>query len=484
MTVTEDNSKLTPELLKLAGVIMLGAIMMQLDVTMMSIATNTLINDFHTTLSTFQWVSTGYLLSMASVIPIAGWALERYGARTMWMFTLVVFLLGSVLCGMAWSIGSLIVFRVIQGIGAGMILPLAQSILAIAAGPERLGRVMATIGLPALLGPVLGPILGGLIVTNLSWRWIFYVNLPICALALLLAPRFLPRIAPGAARTPLDVLGLVLLAPAFAAMIYGFAEAGRNGSFSDVAVIGPVVGGLALLVLFTLHSIRRGARALIDVRLFRVRSFAAAAGLIVVASGVMFGALGLLPLYYQQVRAEDALHTGLLLIPLGLGMGSSLVVAGRLADRFPAGPIALVGLVLGGLGGLAYTALGAGTSYVLIGLAEVLSGIGIGAVLVPVMSAALRGLSPEAIPRASVSVRIFQQLGASLGSAVLFVALQRQITDRVSATGPTPDALASSFGSTFWWIVAFAAVAVVPALFLPFRRRRAVQPSTEELTTV
>ncbi|MFI5955089.1 DHA2 family efflux MFS transporter permease subunit [Cryptosporangium sp. NPDC051539] len=467
MTVTEDDTRLTPELLKLAGVVMLGAIMMQLDVTMTSIATNTLINDFHTTLATYQWVGTGYLLAMASVIPIAGWALDRYGARTMWMLTLVVFLIGSILCGMAWSVESLIAFRVVQGVGAGMILPLMQSILAIAAGPQRLGRVMATIGVPALLGPVLGPILGGLIITNLSWHWIFYVNVPICLLALLLAARYLPAIRSGAPRTPLDVVGLLLLAPAFAAMIYGFAEAGHSGSFADVAVIGPVAGGLAMLAIFTLHSVRRGSPALIDVRLFRVRSFAAAAGLIVLASGVMFGALGLLPLYYQQVRAEDALHTGLLLIPLGFGMGASLTIAGRLADKFPSGPIALAGLVLSAGGALVYTGLGAGTSYLVIGLAEVVSGAGIGAILVPVMSTAMRSVPLEAIPRASVSVRIFQQLGGSLGSAILFVALQREVTDRA---GAGPSALASSFGATFWWIVAISGLALVPALFLPLRR--------------
>ncbi|MFG1921349.1 DHA2 family efflux MFS transporter permease subunit [Cryptosporangium sp. NPDC048952] len=464
MTVTEDNTRLTPDLLKLAGVIMLGAIMMQLDVTMTNIATNTLLADFDTTLSTIQWISTGPLLAMASVIPIAGWALERFGARTMWMLTLAVFLVASVLCGCAWSVESLIAFRILQGVGAGLILPLAQSILAIAAGPARMGRVMATIGIPALLGPVLGPVLGGLIVTNLSWRWIFFVNVPICLIALVLSPRFLPGARGDAPRVDLDLLGLILLAPAFAAMIYGFAEAGRSGSFLHTPVIAPVLVGLALLAGFAIHAARLGGRALVDVRLLRVRSFAAAAGVITLASGVMFGALGLLPLYFQQVRGEDALHTGLLMIPLGLGMGLSLILGGRLADRFPPAPMVAAGLVLGAVGGLGYTQLAADTGYPAISLAQLASGLGIGAVLVPVMTTAMRGLTPDAIPRASVAVRIFQQLGGSVGSAILFVVLQRQVT---TGGAPSPAAVASAFGGTFWWVVGIAVVALIPTLFLP-----------------
>ena len=460
MATTATDTRLTPDLFKLLGVIMLGALMMQLDITMTTIATNTLLRDFHTTLSTLQWVGTGYLLAMATVIPLAGWALERYGARRMWMLTLTIFLAGSVLSATSWSVAALIAFRVVQGVGAGMILPLAQAILTMAAGPERLGRVMAAIGIPALLGPVLGPVLGGLIVTDLSWRWIFLVNIPICLIALVLSPRYLPNVrTPGS--SSLDLLGLALLSPAFAALIYGFAEAGQKGSFTTFAVVGPEIAGLALLLAFGWHAVRLGSRALIDLRLFRVRAFAASAGAIATASGVMFGALGLLPLYYQQIRAEDALHTGLLLIPFGIGMGVSLTIVGRLSDRLPPRPLALAGLALSAAGALAFTQLDAGTSYWLLGVAQLASGAGVGGILVPVMTAAMRGLTPDAIPRASVAVRMFQQLGGSVGSAVLFVVLQREIASAdVAGAG-------SAFGSTFWWVVGFAALTLLPAVLLP-----------------
>src|SRR5215468_4829111 len=187
-TLTSQD-RLSPELVKLALTVMLGAVMVALDATMVNVALDTLARDFATSVATIQWISTAYLLALAMVIPVTGWAVERFGARPMWIVSITLFAAGSMLCGLAWSAGSLIVFRVVQGLGGGMILPLMQTILAQAAGPQRLTRVMAAIGVPAMLAPVFGPMLGGLIVSDASWRLIFYVNLPICLLALLATRR-------------------------------------------------------------------------------------------------------------------------------------------------------------------------------------------------------------------------------------------------------------------------------------------------------
>ena len=150
-----------------------------LDTTIVAVALATLGRDFHVSVTTIQWVATGYLLALAIVIPVTGWAVDRFGAKLIWMTSLSLFVIGSCLCGVAWSANSLIVFRVLQGIGGGMLLPVGQSILARAAGPQRMGRVMSIIGVPMVLGPIMGPVIGGLIVSNYSWRWIFYINLPI-----------------------------------------------------------------------------------------------------------------------------------------------------------------------------------------------------------------------------------------------------------------------------------------------------------------
>src|ERR1700742_4410237 len=263
---------------RLAAVVVLGTIMSILDTTIVNVAIETLGRELHSSLSTIQWVSTGYLLALATVIPLTGWSMERFGGKRMWMLSVTLFLAGSTLCGLAWSTTSLIVFRVLQGFGGGMILPIGQAILAQAAGPQRMGRIMSVIGVPTLLGPILGPVIGGLIVSNFSWRWIFFVNLPIGAVALLLAWRILPAADMRRARPPLDVVGMLLLSPGLALLVYGLAEFGIEGGFGSAKVIIGVGAGVVLLALFALHAHRAGSRALIDLRLFRDRAFAAASG--------------------------------------------------------------------------------------------------------------------------------------------------------------------------------------------------------------
>ena len=214
------TSVLTPELRRISSVVVLGSIMSILDTTIVAVALDTLGKDFHVPVSTIQWVTTGYLLALAIVIPVTGWAVDRFGAKPMWMMSLGLFIIGSSLCGLAWSANSLIAFRVLQGLGGGMILPIGQSILARAAGPQRMGRVMSVIGVPTVMGPVLGPVLGGLIVSNFSWRWIFYINVPIGIVTLLLSSRFLANISEHEKiRTSFDTLGFCLLGPGLAALV-------------------------------------------------------------------------------------------------------------------------------------------------------------------------------------------------------------------------------------------------------------------------
>ena len=319
-----QDAGLDPALVRLSLVVILGAIMSILDTTIVNVAIDTLAHDFHSPLSTIQWVSTGYLLALSIVIPMSGWAVERFGAKRMWILSLVVFLVGSILSGAAWSAQSLIFFRVIQGIGGGMIMPIGTSIMAQAAGPQRIGRVMSILGVPMLLAPILGPVIGGLIVTSVSWRWIFYVNVPIGVVAIVVAARMLPstRIE---LKPRLDFLGLVLLSPGLASVVYGLSQLGNSGSSASVAI--PLSIGLVLIGAFALHAGRRsparGGRSrpepLIDIRLFKDRGFLPAALTSFGFGAALFGALILLPLYYQVDRGQSALVAGLMIAPQGIG---------------------------------------------------------------------------------------------------------------------------------------------------------------------
>ncbi|HEY1368276.1 MAG TPA: DHA2 family efflux MFS transporter permease subunit, partial [Gaiellaceae bacterium] len=270
--MNDKQPVLTPDLLALAAVVVLGAIMTILDATIVNVALPTLGREFHTSIATIQWVPSVYLLAFASVIPLTGWASERFGVKPLWLASLALFMAGSLLAGLSWSIGSLIAFRIVQGVGGGMIMPLGQTILAQAAGPRRMGRVMSIVGVPLLLAPIFGPVVGGALVGAASWRWIFFVNLPVGALALLLAARLLPRVEPRS-HERLDTLGVVLLSGGIAAFVYGLAEVGRAGSLTAVVPLTALLVGLALVAGFVWHALRT-ARPLIDVRLFARRGFA------------------------------------------------------------------------------------------------------------------------------------------------------------------------------------------------------------------
>src|SRR3954464_15937034 len=234
-----QDAGLDRDLMMVAWVVVLGAFIASLAGTGVNVAINTLAAEFDNTVQNIQWVATGYTLALATVIPLPGWAAARFGTKRLYLMSITLFVAGSVLSGLAWSAESLIFFRILQGFGGGMLMPLGMTILTRAAGPQRVGRVMAVIGVPMLLGPIFGPILGGWLVDDFSWRWIFFINVPIAAGALLLATRVLPRDVPQPAHR-LDWLGFALLSPGLAALIYGLAKSGSSGGFGQAQVLLPV----------------------------------------------------------------------------------------------------------------------------------------------------------------------------------------------------------------------------------------------------
>ena len=343
-----------------------------------------------------------------------------------------------------------------------MLLPLAQTILAQAAGQERLGRVMAAVGVPAMLGPILGPVLGGVIVTDSTWRLMFFINVPVCLAALLFAYRVAMPQTRSAKATKLDAAGLALLSPGIAAVVYSLAQTGKYGSFTDAHVLVPAAVGLVLVAGYVAHALTT-RNPLVDLRLFKTRSFSAPSALVFLFSMAMLGVQLLLPLYYQQVRHLSALDAGLLLAPSGVGMALALVISGRLSDKIGPRPIVLTGLLLSAISTLTYTQIDTHTSLALLSSVLVLNGAGIGAALVPSLASPYRGLRRDQIPKATSAIRILQQLGGSLGVSVLAVVLQRQLLSQVHHAGNA----AAAYGHTFWWALAFIALAAIPTMLLP-----------------
>ncbi|MFI7224203.1 DHA2 family efflux MFS transporter permease subunit [Nonomuraea angiospora] len=420
-------------------VVLLGVVMTMLDTTIVNVALGTLARDFHTTLATMQWAVTGYLLALSMTVPVTGWAVGRFGARNVWLVSLVLFVAGSALTAAAWSVGSLVAFRAVQGLGGGLLLPVGQMMLARAAGQERMGRAMAMISLPAMLVPVLGPPLGGVIVEGLGWRWLFLINVPFCAVALLAAFLLLPR-EPGASPQGLDVLGLAVLSPGLAALVYGLSEIGNGAS-----PLHPALWiGVALVAGFAVRALRTTG-ALLDLRLFGNRQFAAAVGALVCYSAAMFGFTVLVPLYSQLAQGGSPLEAGLLLAPMGIGAAITMPVAGRLTDsRGPRG-VGAAGVVVAGAGIAGFAAFGGLVPMFVLGL-------GHGLVSTSVMAAAFKTLEPVAIPAATTLSTIAVRLASPFGVAVLAVLLQ--VFTRTGVEQP--------FTYAFGVAIALAAVSLVP----------------------
>ncbi len=452
---------------KVSLVVLLGSVMSILDTTIVNVALATLGRELRSPVSQIQWVVTGYMLALAAVIPATGWTARRFGAKRVYIVSLVLFTAGSALCGLATSTSELVFFRVLQGIGGGMTMPIGQMMMAEAAGPKRMGRVMSVMAVPVMLAPILGPTIGGLIVQNASWRWIFYVNLPVGLIAVVAALRTLPRVSPGAAGR-LDFRGLVLMSGGAALLTYGLAEIGTTGSFTAAKVVGPILGGFALVAAFTVLALRI-PRPLLDLRLYRRPTFSTASIAMFCLAAALFGGMILLPLYWQQVRHESVVDAGLLMAPQGFGAALAMPLAGKLTDRYGGGPIALIGVTITALLTIPFGLIGAHTSILGLSVAMFFRGTGIGFGFMPTMTAAFASLDRSELSDATPQLNVLQRIGGSLGTAVLAVVLQRALVGANSVAG-----VASAYGTAFWASTILAAGAFIPCVIL-LRAERAAR---------
>ncbi|SDI79721.1 drug resistance transporter, EmrB/QacA subfamily [Nonomuraea jiangxiensis] len=440
------------------GVILLGGLLGILNSTMAAVATDTLATVFGTSLSTIGWASTGFLLAVTATIPFTTWAVDRYGGRRLWLAGLLLFLAGSLAAGLSWNVGSLIVFRVVQGFGAGLLDPLVLILLARAAGPHRAGRVMGLMGVVLSLGPVLGPIAGGAVLGSLSWRWMFLLSVLVGAVAWLLALRVIPADdragAPAGGR--LDVMGLALLGPGFAAVVLALSQTAEQGGIAAWQALLPLGAGVALLIGYGGHTARSQA-PVIDLRLFANRGFTASVTIMGLGGMALYASLFALPLYYQQAHGHDVLAAGLLMTPVGLGGAIAMPLAGRLSDRLGARGLATGGAVLAALSAFAFTQVEATTPEVWTVLAALGVGLGSGCFSAPTMGSLYRTLPPPLVAQGSSVLYMLNQLGAALGIAVVTLIIQT-----------SGDVVAGLHG-VYWFAVAMIVIVLAAIPLLPGR---------------
>lgn len=462
------KEKLDPIVLRTAIVLVVGTLAPLLDSTMVNVAIHTIAADMKATISVVQWVTTGYVLAMGLAVPISGWTTKRFGSKQSYIFSLTIFLIGSICTMMSWNIESMIAFRAVQGFGAGLLMPTMQTELVQVSGGRNIGRIMSIVSIPGLLGPILGPVLGGIIVNSLSWRAIFWVNIPICIAAIPLAVWGIPADELSEKKASLDVIGMLLLSPSFAALIYGISEISVHGGITSSAVCLPLIIGIAFMVSYVVYALNTKREPALNVRLFKSVNFSASNILLIFSGIITNGAMLMLPLYYQEVRGASVLYAGLWMIPQGAGMLLTRGWAGKAADRDGSRNIVLMSLAAIALGTLPFTFAGTDTNYILLSSALLVRGAGLGGLFIAIMMSAYIGVPEEQVPHASIATRIFQTIGGAFGSAILASVVQNQM---VGHANTDLSAAAHAFNASFWWSIGFTVVAVIPTLLLTMRKK-------------
>lgn len=480
------------EIMFIITALMLAMLLAALDQTIVSTALPKIANDLHG-LSKYSWVATAYLLTSAVATPLYGKISDMFGRKKIFQIAIIIFLVGSVLCGAAQSMNQLIVFRGLQGLGAGGLMVLAMAIVGDIVSPRQRGRYQGYFGAVFAVSSVIGPLLGGLFTDHLSWRWVFYINLPIGILAL---AAIATRLHLPVHRSPhkVDFAGAGLLAVSVVSLLLATVWGGADYPWGSVQIIGLFATAAVSALLFVWRE-HYAKEPIIPLSLFRNRVFSVSSLLAFIIGIVMFGALIFLPEYQQIVRGDSATKSGLMLLPLVAGLMGASITSGRLISksghyrRFP-----IIGTAIVAFAFWLFSHIAVDTSRVLLGLWMATLGVGIGMVM-PVLTLAVQNaVERKNLGTATSSVTFFRSIGSSLGAAIFGAILANRLVHHLTqnlpgaaASGAAKDlsassaslhslppsvlekvlhAFASSFHDVFLVGIPFAILAFVVALFL------------------
>ncbi|MCL2461838.1 MAG: multidrug efflux MFS transporter [Defluviitaleaceae bacterium] len=460
--VKQPKEKLPKGMAAVALIMVLGALPPMLDSTIVNVAVNSLKDIFGTSLSTIQWTVTGYVLALGIAVPFSGWLIQRMDGKKIFMSALAAFLAGSFLSGIAWNVASLVIFRVCQGLAAGILITSLSTLIVQMAGSDNLGKMMSLVGIPAVFGPIVGPVIGGLIMQYLPWNWLFFVNLPVGVIAIILIGWKVPKFEAANKSAKLDLPGVVILAITSGTLIYGITEVVKaNSRTSGIEFLSV---GAAAFIGYVIYALRRKEKSLIPLDMFRSKHFTAAFISLFLSGFALNGPMFLLPMLFQNVFLQNSkgfaiIFSALWLLPQGIGMLIARPMVGKLVDKIGARYVTLPAILITLLGTIPFAFIGANTPPVIIWAILLVRGAGVGGFIVPLMADCFVGLPKAQVPQASVATRIIQNIGGAFGSAVLATIvsniLLRQQGDSIGA-----------YHTGFFTSLIFMVVSIVPALFL------------------
>ncbi|WP_303985249.1 MDR family MFS transporter [Niallia circulans] len=457
------QSGLPKEMLAAAWALAIGGIAPMLDSTMVNIAVDTLLKDFHTTLNIVQWSITGYVLALAMAVPVSGWLMNKYNGKKILIGAVIAFGVISVLAGISWSISVFIFFRLLQGFSAGIITTLMSTLLVKTAGPENLGRVMAIVSTPMILGPILGPVIGGFIVHGKSWHWIFFINVFIVLIAVPLMMKYVPDYNPFNKDSKLDIFGIIDLSLMSAALIYGITQAANHASFNNSETIVWMGIGIVLAIIYVVYNRIQKNQCVLPLNLFSRKNFLVSSVGLFLANIAIMGPMLILPLYFQNIRQFSAFEAALALIPQGVGMLVTRPIIRIMIDKIGAKYVVIVSLALSVISSIPLIFITDQTSMIWISAILFIRGTSFGGIMLPLTSDAYTDLNSNQLPEASVGINIIENLGSSFGTAIIATVVA------TVALGVQPTII-SGYHAGFLVSAIVLALIFIPSLFLTDKR--------------
>ncbi|MFV0559454.1 MAG: DHA2 family efflux MFS transporter permease subunit [Enterococcus sp.] len=462
MTHSIEPTKLPKNIMAAAWAIALGAIAPMLDSTMLTIAIKQLTLEFDASLDLIQWGITGYVLALAMAVPVAGWLMNRWNGKKIFLGAVLLFGITSILTGISWNSTSFILFRFVQGFSAGIITPLMSTLLVKTAGKENIGRVISIVTTPMIFGPILGPVLGGFILQIASWRWLFFVNVFVVAIAVPLMHRYIPEFEPFQPDSQLDGFGIGVLSLLSASLIYGITKASDHATFNNSETGSYLLIGGGLFLFYVYHNYRKENQTVLPLNLFKQKNYLASSVGLFLANIALMGPMMIFPLFFQTIRQYNAMGAAIAMIPQGVGMLITRPFIGKTIDKIGAKYVVLISLLVSLIGSVPLIFVTEKTSAFLLAVLLFIRGMSVGGINLPLTSDAYTGLSDEQLPEAGVGITIIENVGSSFGSALIATAVAA-----FSITGSSSiSAQLNGYHAGFLLSTVALILIVLPALFL------------------
>ncbi|MGL4761698.1 MAG: MDR family MFS transporter [Sarcina sp.] len=469
MTNSMENSTKKYNSTVIAGVFLLGAFVAFLNSTFMNVAIPDIMKDLHISVSTAQWLSTGYMLVLGIMIPFTAFLIDRFKTRTLFFMSIGLFTIGTILGATATNFDTLLAARLIQAAGAGVVMPLMQTVFLIIFPKEKRGFAMGIVGIVIAFAPALGPTLSGWIINSYPWRYLFYVTLPLAVIDLILGAILLKNVTDNK-KVSIDILSVITTILGFGGLLLGTSNAGNDG-FSNPKVYVPIIIGVIALVIFVYRQLTMEV-PMLNLRVFKSRTFTFATVIVMIAYAGLISSELIIPMYLQEVRGVSALDAGLVLMPGAIVMGVVNPITGKLFDKIGARLLSILGLIIFAAGTFAFAFLTTTTSETYVMVMYAIRFLGLAMFLMPLTTSGLNTLDRSLYSHGNAVNNTMRQVAGAIGTSIL-VTLMSKVAENSGILNPA-KALIHGMNISFAIAAILALISFVIAVFTVKKKERKI----------